>query len=345
MKIKLFILLILVSISTVPFICYASSSKSNEAAVFVEVSPVQFQPFKKHITIAGSLRAHQSTVIRSEISGKITQIYFNSGSFVSAGTSLVQLDKKILEAHLQQNQTKLQLAKQNYQRMIKLYSTHDISKAEYDNVLANYNEAISTVKESQAQLNQALLAAPFSGRLGLAAVNLGDYVEVGQKIVSLQMNDPIEVEFNIPETYLGSLCVGQNIMLTTESYPKQIFTGKIYAIDAEINVNTRSVAVRAAIPNSDNKLLPGGFAEVSLDLISKISVLLIPQTAIFYDVDQTYVYKVVQNKVVKTRVALGERDRENVAVLGGLNTNDVVVTAGQLNINDGSDVKILPSGK
>ena len=317
----------------------------NVGAIAVEATPAQYQFFKKRITATGSLRANQGVTIRPEISGRVTQIFFKSGSLVKAGDPLVQLDKDIVSAKLQQSQAELELTKQNYVRTKKLYQTHDVSKAMLDDVFARYNEALAEVSSYEAQYNQALIKAPFSGRLGLSSINLGDYLEVGQKIVSIENIDPIEVEFSIPENYLNYIGVGQDISITSDSYKEQSFSGKVYALDAEIDVNNRSIAARASIPNTDNKLIPGGFVEVNLDLVSKNKVLIVPQTAVSYDVDQTDVYKIVAGKAVKTKVTLGERDKENVVVLNGLNDGDVVVTAGQLNIDNGSDVKVVSASK
>ncbi|MCL5261578.1 MAG: efflux RND transporter periplasmic adaptor subunit [Gammaproteobacteria bacterium] len=323
----------------------AFAEAKNNPATLVEAITVKSEPFKKRITLTGTIRAHQGITIRPEVAGKITQIFFTSGSFVKSGTPLIQINKQIVEAKLRQSQSEMMLAKQNFARMEKLYKFHVISKAAYDEVFAKYNTAVSQVNEAQATLNQTFIVAPFSGKIGLSAVDTGDYVDVGQKIVSLEMIDPIEVEFNLPETFLGNLAVGQSINLNSSSFPNTTFVGKVYAIDSVIDVNTRSVAVRAILANSENKLLPGGFVEVNIDMVSKNPVLIIPQTAIFYDVNQNFVYKIVQNKAAKTKITLGERDRENVVVLGGLNAGDLIVTAGQLKINDGDTVKVTKGNK
>lgn len=311
----------------------------SDHGISVEVATVQSKPFHKQIIVPGSLRAHQGIVVRSEVDGRITNIYFKSGDIVVVDAPLVQLYKDVVAARLQQSQAELQLAKQDYARMAELYKTHTVSTAEFDKAAAKLNVEAGKAAEYQAQLKQTLISAPFSGRLGLSAVSLGDYVKVGQNIASLQMIDPIEVEFEAPEIYLSNISVGQSVAVTSRSYAKQVFDGKIYAIDSEINMNNRSIIARATIPNVNNKLLPGGFVEVRIDLTRKEPSLVIPQIAVFYDVGQAYVYRVVNNKAIKTKVKLGDRDRENVVVLEGLAANDVVVSAGQLNITDGAAVK------
>lgn len=320
---------------------FAAPNNQINKSVLVKTAKAELKLFHKQLTVTGSLRAHQGIMVRPETAGRITQIYFKSGDTVQAGTPLVQLYKNEAGAKFQQSQAELQLAKQNYARMTTLHKTHVISEAEFDAVVSKLNAAVGKAAEYQSQLEQTLIKAPFSGRLGLSAVSLGDYVNVGQNLVSLQMIDPIEVEFNIPETYLSNIAVNQNVTAVSRAYPNQAFTGTIYAIDAEMNVNNRSVAVRATIPNVNNKLLPGGFVEISLDFTSKAPALVIPQIAVFYDVGQANVYKVVANKAVKTKIKLGERDQENVLVLDGLAVNDTIVSAGQLSLEDGAMVKIM----
>jgi len=314
------------------------TDNSNQGTL-VEVAQVQVKPFHKQITVPGTLRAHQGIVVRSELDGRITNIYFKSGDIVQAGAPLVQLYKDVIAARLQQSQAELQLAKQDYTRMTELHKTHAVSTADFDKAAAQLNVDTGKVAEYQAQLKQTLISAPFSGRLGLSAVNLGDYVKTGQNIASLQMIDPIEVEFEIPEIYLSNIAVGQDVSVTSRSYAEHAFSGKIYAIDAEVNMSNRSINTRATIPNVNSKLLPGGFVEVNIDITKKEPIVIIPQTAVLYDIGQTYVYRVINHKAVKTLVKLGDRDRANVTVLQGLQANDVVVAAGQLNIEDGAMVR------
>jgi membrane fusion protein, multidrug efflux system len=323
---------------------YGKDKKSAEAneAVLVEIASVQSQSFNKHITLTGTLRANQGVMVRPEVAGRITQIYFKSGTMVVAGTPLVQLNQEVILAQLQQSQAELQLAEQNYARTLALYKMRTLARADLDNVTSRLNAAKAKVNEYQAQLDQTLIKASFTGKLGLSAVNLGDYVHVGQDLVSLEALDPIEVEFSVPQVYLDNLVVGQNVNITADAYKGQKFSGKIYAIDAQINLSNRTVAVRATIPNAAGKLLPGTFVEAELDLTSKTTNLVIPQVAVFYDVGKSYVYKVVGDKVSKTQVELGDRDRENVVLISGLNVNDKIVTAGQLNIEDGAKIKITP---
>lgn len=338
------IFLFVVCLINVGFCNFANANNKGKPLlpVLVEAAKVRQQAFGKQITVMGSLRANQGIVLRPEVAGHITKIYFKSGDMVSEGAPIVQLNDNVIQAQLQQAQALLGFAEQGYQRMAKLYQTHTISSADFDDVVSKLNAARAKVKEYQANLSQTLLVAPFAGKLGLSAVSLGDYIKVGQDIVSLEAIDPIEVEFNLPQIYLSKVFVGQAIKIFADTYVGKVFMGNIYAIDSVVNLNNRSFAVRAVIPNKDSKLLPGTFVEVNLDFTDKNLSFVIPQVAVFYEEGQNYVYKIIDGKrVIKTRITLGERDKENIVVLSGLSINDTVVTAGQLNLEDGANVKVV----
>lgn len=317
------------------YIAIAENNKVAPKAVLVEVATVQAKPLERKITVTGSLRANQGVTVSSEIPGRITQIYFQSGSKVAANAPLVQLNKSVLEAQLMQSKARLGLAKLNYGRMLALIKTKVISQADFDASRSAFNTAESEVAQYQAQLDQTLIKAPFAGKLGLSAVNVGDYVTAGQQLVKLESINPIEVEFSVPEVYLSKLSIGQNVNIISDAYKDQIFNGTIYAIDSTVNLNNRTIAVRATIPNPEEKLVSGAFVTVTIDMSTKANSLLIPQIAILYDSGVTYVYKIVDQKAVKAAISLGDRDNTNVEVVRGLNKNDVIVTAGQLSLYDG----------
>jgi membrane fusion protein, multidrug efflux system len=316
-----------------------ATNNSSVPAVLVEVTRVKLQPFAREITVTGSLRANKGITVRPEIAGRITQKYFTSGQMVKIGTPLIQINKDILTAQLHRDQATLTYNQKTYDRYLALAKKGYVSQADLDSQKSALDTSKATVASDHATLDQSLVKAPFTGRLGLSSIDLGDYVNAGQDIVTLQAIDPIEVEFSVSEVYLSNLFVGEKIKIISDAYPNQVFVGKIYAIDAAINTSSRSVAARAALPNPNNKLLPGAFVQTKLDLTNNSNALIIPQVAAIYDAGQAFVYKVVGNKAYRTRVILGERDRENVVVRSGLNANDLIVTAGQLNIDNGSTVK------
>lgn len=310
---------------------------------FVEVTQVQYGSVQGSVSATGTAVANPGIVVRSEVAGRITDVYFKSGADVAAGTQLIQIYPDIIKAQNAQDISALQLAKLNYERYAQLYASRTVSKADYDNAFANLAEARAKVAGSTAQLSQTLVHAPFTGRLGVTLVSVGQYINIGDNIVSLQTLDPIYVDFSVPETYSGQIAVGQDLTAHLDAYPGIKFSGKVYAVESLLDKTTRSFNVRAALPNPDKKILPGSFADINLLIGSKIQVIKIPQTAIVYSTDGNYVYRVINGKAVKTPVTLGDRDAQNVVVQDGLKVGETIVTAGQLKIMmDGSPVIVAP---
>jgi membrane fusion protein, multidrug efflux system len=245
-----------------------------------------------------------------------------------------------LQAQLNSAKAQQALSQANNERMLALFKRNTIAKADLDKSQATLKGDTANVANMQAKLDQALIKAPFEGRIGLNLVNLGDYVAPGQDLVSLQDIDPIRVDFSVPEKYAGKVAVGQTIQVMTALYPGQFFTGKLAAIDSFISSTTRTLAVRAHIPNQDHKLLPGAFVDVKLFFGDKQDVLLVPQTAIVFDASGNYVYKVIDNKAVKAIVKLDTRLGERVVIKEGLKLGDIVIIAGQVKLYDGAPVEV-----
>lgn len=310
---------------------------------FVETTRVTLSGNQQNISSTGDVVANPGIIVRSEIAGRITQIFFKPGEKVVAGAPLIEIYPDVIKAELAQCQADLKLKQLSFERKAKLYETRTVSKAEYDDALAGLNSAKAKVDEANAKLRQTLLTASFSGRVGINLVNLGDYVNMGQDLVSLQALDPIYIDFSIPEMYAHQVRVNQEISVTSEASPNEIFKGTVLAIDPLADSKTRSIKIRGIVPNKEEKLLPGTFVEVTLLTGKQQQAIKIPQTAIVYDAAGNYVYKVVDGHAKKTTVILGERDGTDILVKQGLNVGDVVVIAGQLKIAmDGAMVIMAP---
>lgn len=313
--------------------CLAKDKQEQKIPpAFVETTRVTSTGNQQELSSTGNVVANPGIIVRSEIAGRITQIFFKPGEKVVAGAPLIEIYPDVIKAELAQCQADLKLKQLSYERIAKLYESHTVSKAEYDNALAALDSAKAKQEEMNAKLRQTLLTASFSGRTGINLVNLGDYVNVGQDLVSLQTLDPIYIDFSVPEMYVHQVRVNQEISVTSESSPNEIFKGTVFAIDPLADSKTRSIKIRAVVPNKEEKLLPGTFVEVTLLSGKQQQVIKIPQTAVVYDAAGDYVYKVVDGHAKKTAVVLGERDGTNISVKQGLVVGDIVVTAGQLKI-------------
>lgn len=306
----------------------------------VEAVKVKAQNWQQQISATGTLLATQGAVLRSEIIGRVTQIYFQPGQTLAEGAPLMDINPAMLESQLQAQQAQLKLNQANYRRGAQLYRKQLFAKAELDRLLASLNASKAEVSSAQAKLAQAKVRAPFAGKVGLNKVNLGDYVAVGQDLVSLQASDAMRIDFNVPEIYASQLVVGQPVTIRVASFPGQLFRGKLSGIDSIIDPKTRSISVRAHIPNKEQKLLPGGFAEVNLFLGQSRAVLTVPQQAVVYEQGKTFVFKIVANKAVKVAVTVAKRIGNDMIVDQGVTANDQIVTAGQIKLMDQAPVVV-----
>jgi len=338
----------IISILLIIFFCgsdiaLAAKKKPTEIPpAVVETVTVQTASYPEQILSSGSLLSIPGIVVKPEISGRITKIYFKSGDMVQQGAVLIEINPDIIRAQMAEAQANFKLNQLNFTRSNALYKTRDISKADFDQAQANYNSSQAKVENLKALLQQTAVFAPFAGKLGLSQVNLGDYVTAGQSVVNLQTIDPLKVDFPIPEFYQSKVALNQEVFLETDAYPKEVFHGNVEAIESLINPNNRTLNIRANIPNKDKKLMPGGFVEVTLRFSEK-QLIMIPQTALVYDSDGDYVFKVVNGRAEKIKVTLGDKNADNVVINSGLKDGDVVVTVGQMKVRPGSPVIVVGS--
>jgi membrane fusion protein (multidrug efflux system) len=302
------------------------------------------------LTAPGSVVAINGVQVNPEIPGTVVKIYFESGQLVKAGQPLVQLDDSADVQDLKNFQAQLKLANITYQRQSKLYITRSAPAAELDSARASMDETRALMQKTQVLIDKKLIKAPFDGKLGIRQVNLGQYVAAGTALVSLQSMDPLYVQFSLPEQDLKSLSVGQPITLTVEAHGTQQFNGKINAINAQVDTETRNILVQGVVPNPQHLLYPGMYANVVVLLPQKTQVITVPQTAVTYNLFGDSVFIVRQDGTDKqgkpilraflTYVTTGDRRDNQVAILTGVKAGDVVVTSGQLKLQDKGTVAI-----
>lgn len=209
----------------------------------VEIAKAKTQHWQDSIAATGSLRAQQGIVLRNEVVGRVTKISFHSGQTVTAGQTLVDLNPAILKAQLAYDTAQVTLNKNEFDRINQLYKKKYRSKQDLDKAQANLSSAHANEDKTKAQLNQLIIKAPFSGKIGLRKISLGDYLAAGTAIANLQKLDPMYVDFSLPQVYLKQLKIDEQIKIHSRSYPKQQFHGKVLAFDSLINPDTRSEAV------------------------------------------------------------------------------------------------------
>jgi len=307
----------------------------------------EWQP---RLDAVGSLRAVNGADLAFEVPGIVDEIKFNSGDDVQAGQVLIHLRDDDDVSRLQSLQASAELAGIVYDRDQKQLKIQAVSQATLDADAANLKNAKAQVAEQQAVVDKKTIRAPFAGRLGIRAVDLGQYVNAGTTIVTLQALDPIYVDFFLPQQAVDQIRVAQAVTVKIDAYPKDTFSGEISALNPKVDISTRNVQVRATLKNPDHKLLPGMYATVDIDVGAPQQYVTLPQTAISFSAYGDTVY-IVEEKGTgadgkpqlvahQTFVTTGATRGDQIAVVNGVKEGETVVTAGQIKLRNGAPVAI-----
>ena len=322
----------------------------------ISISSVEVKPFEWETTLnsIGSLEAAKGLVITADLSGRISKINFEAGAEVSAGDLLIEQESTTERAQLRSAQSTASLAKKNFARISQLFERGVASKSDFDSAENDYRSTLAEVDNIRASIAKKSIFAPFDGRLGIRLVDLGQSIDAGEPVVSLQASDQMFVNFFLPQQDLPQLEKNLNVSVTTDAVPDQVFTGKVNAINPEINISTRSVEIQAILANPDNVLSPGMFAEIDVVMPKTRSVLLIPITAVQYATfgDSVFVIEDTEKSegelnltsdtltVRQQFVRLGKTRGDYVIVEKGLEQGQSIVSAGGFKLRNGAAVVV-----
>lgn len=306
---------------------------------------VEQERWQPTLRAVGSLRAQNGIQVTNEIPGIVSQIAFDSGQSIKAGELLLKLEDSVELATLASLRADQRLAEVQYRRTADLMPKQAVSKAEFDIAKATYDSARAKVAQQLATVEKKVIRAPFSGILGIRQVDQGAFLPAASAIVSLQALDPLYVDYALPEREFSKIAVGQKIQLRVSAYPDEPFTGRVDSIDASINEGSRSIRIRATLPNTDSRLRPGMFAEVETLMPTEDSVLTVPRTAISYNTYGNFVYLIIEAddgslKVKRRQVDTGTVREGRVAVTRGVEVGEQLVSAGLVKLRDGQSVTI-----
>jgi membrane fusion protein (multidrug efflux system) len=303
------------------------------------------QQWETTFKATGSLVAVQGVMVAAELPGKVMEISFKSGDKVKSGDLLVQINVETEKAQLEAAEANASLAKTELDRVAEVLADHGVSKSEYDKAAAAYKEAAAQVEAIKSTIAKKTIRAPFAGRLGIRLVNLGQILGDGDTIVSLQSLDPIYVNFQLPQQYLGSVKTGYTVRLTSDVIPDKTMSGTITTINPEIESNTRSFRIQATVPNKEELLHPGMYVDVAVVLPKKKEVLVIPTTAVLYAPYSDSVFLIKESEADKDGkkgkvlhqqfVRLGERRGDFVEVTSGLAEGNIVASTGVFKLRNG----------
>jgi membrane fusion protein, multidrug efflux system len=335
----------------------------------VSTQKAQFQQWLPKVAAVGSLRAERGADLSAEVAGIVDEIQFSSGDNVKAGQPLLRLRAGDDVAHLEALKATAALAETTFNRDKAQFEAEAISQAVLDTDAANLRSARAQVVEQEALVAKKFVRAPFTGQIGIRAVDLGQYLAAGTKIANLQQLDPIFADFSLPQQSLAQIHVGQKVQVTSDVFPGKTFEGEITALDPQVDTDTRNVKMRAELKNPDHKLLPGMYANVSVEIGAPQRFLTLPQTAISFNPYGATVYLIVpkgtdtdpnaphseQKAAAKADnttasatdlvakqvfVTTGDTRGDQVAVLTGIKEGDEVVTSGQIKLRNGVPVNV-----
>ncbi len=331
----------------------AESIKSAPQPVqTISAEGAKTESWQREVAAIGSLTASEGIDVSPEAGGVVTEVLFESGDSVKKGDKLVQLDTATDEAELKSLRVQLANAESELERKQKLSDRGFAAKADFDNQRSARDQLLASIERIEAVIAQKSVYAPWEGKLGLRNISVGSFVAPGQKIVWLQKVDPIYVDFSVSEEDYGRIVDGQKVTALFTAWPEQSFAGKVQTADAKLSEESRMITVRATFGNADGRLLPGMYANVTVDFGEPENVVTVPQTAVTYSLYGDNVFVVVpakqpdpnnkdeQLEIERRFVKVGPMRGGRVQVVEGLQPGDRVVTAGHNKIDQGSKVRI-----
>lgn len=309
-------------------------------------------PWQPEQASVGSLRAVRGADLAFDVGGIISRITVKSGEEVKQGQVLVELNADDIVAQQRQLEANTALLKTNLERARQQLAYKGISQAEFDSAQANLKAAQAGVAQQQALVGKRQLRAPFDGRAGIVTLTPGSYLNAGTPVVTVQQLDPVFVDFSVPQRNLGELKVGQKLNLSLDAFPEQTFEGAVTAISPKLDAATRNAQVEASVPNPQQLLKPGMFANVALQVGSEESFLTLPQAAITFNPYGETVFLVIPSTKKDEKgqagkptaqsvfVTTGARRGDQISILTGIKEGDEVVTSGQLKLKNGTELII-----
>jgi membrane fusion protein (multidrug efflux system) len=315
----------------------------------ISTTVVETDKWVRSVESVGSLRAVQGADLSTETAGIVSRINFENGAEVREGDLLVELDTEAEQATLRSAEAEADLARTVYERTKTLRATNAIPQSDLDAAASQLRKVTALVEQLRATISKKQLRAPFTGRLGIREINLGQFVQNGNKIVSLQSLNPIFVDFLLPQQLISTVAPGQKILLRTDAYPGRVFEGELTAINSEVDRITRNIRLQGTLKNPDGALRPGMFARVEIFEGGEDEVLRIPLTAVFRAPYGDSVFVVLEKdgpdgkkeKFVEQRfIRTGRTMGDFIAVTEGLKAGDTVVSAGAFKLRNGVGVNI-----
>lgn len=326
--------------SAAPSTAEAPAAAPRLAVLVHTVAPA---PLVERLSTTGTLRANEQVEIRSEIAGLVKAVGFREGGEVAAGAVLVELDDTELRAQRERASHRVDLARRREARQRQLLDDGLLSDQEYDTARTELDVLQAELALVEAQLEKTTIRAPFGGVVGLRYVSPGAYVTPQTRIASLQDLDPMKVDFTVPERYAARIAVGQRVELRAAGFEER-FAAEIYAVEPAVDAATRSLIVRARLPNPGRRLRPGGFADVAVVIAEVPAALSVPSVAVVPELGGKKVFVVEDGVAIARPVETGIRTDAEVEVTAGLAAGDRVIVSGLERVKAGDLVEAREAG-
>jgi membrane fusion protein (multidrug efflux system) len=309
--------------------------------VAVVVAPVRSERLSFELEALGTAGANESVDVTAKVANQVAAVRFAEGQQVRKGEVLVELDGTQARADLAVAEAALAESRSQYQRSRELYTTRVLSDAQIEQIEATFKANEARVASARSRVGDTVIRAPFAGRVGLRRVSVGSLISPGTVITTLDDTSTIKLDFTIPETFIQAVQPGLEIAARSVAYPDVTFSGRVASVDSRVDPATRSVTVRALLPNAEGRLKPGMFLTVRLAR-GAVDALLVPEQALVPEQGDVYVFLVRDDAVEKRRVRLGQRRVGDVQVVEGLVEGDIVVTEGTQKLREGAKVRVQP---
>lgn len=312
--------------------------------VSVTVEPAAAEEWRDTVPAVGTLAAVNGVDISASAAGLVKEINFESGQKVKKGQMLLRLDTEVEQGDLRSAQAEAELARTSAARSRQLVRTDSVSQAALDKAEAELKVREAKVAALRAQIDKKVVYAPFDGVLGVRKVDLGQYLNPGTPIVNLQDLSTMLADFTVSQKNLGAVGIGERIQMTTDAWPGRVFQGEVAAVEPQVDAKTGMVLVQGRFPNPEGILRPGMFAKIEIVRPAVAKVTTIPVSAVSYNLHGDAIFvvkdgdggKLAQRSVVR----LGERREGRVAVVSGVSAGELVVTSGQLKLENGAKVEV-----
>ncbi|MEI6901463.1 MAG: efflux RND transporter periplasmic adaptor subunit [Bacteroidota bacterium] len=314
------------------------AGKRTNTSFVAEGYIVKPSTLDQFISVSGTLKPFEETVLMPDVSGRVISINLPEGKFVKKGTILVKLFDDDLQASLKKLQTQLSIAEQTEKRQHELLQVSGISQLEYDQTDLQVKSIKDDIEYLKAQISKTEVVAPFDGVIGLRNVSIGAQVTPSISLATIRMINQLKLDFSVPEKYSKEVVEGKRIQFTVQGDDKK-YEGKVTATEESIELNTRNLKVRAVVSGISSSLKSGAYANVELDLKEDNNALMIPTQAIIPQERNKKVIVVKDGKATFVTVKTGIRQASKVEVTEGLQPGDTIATTGILFIKPNGSVK------